>query len=132
MTDTGWRVVLGVVGSCAFFWGVAGGVDLGLERNRRGWSFPDGGEWYAVALFAGFIVAYFCIADLTDRLAPWKAALIPIAGAVFGAVSGLLMGQQARHWVGAFAMVLVGSVPLLIVRARDRAARSRAVRNGST
>ncbi|MFF3350840.1 hypothetical protein [Streptomyces sp. NPDC002779] len=132
MTNTGWRVALGVAASSAFFWGVAGAVDLGLERTRNGYALPDGGEWYNVAVFAGFIVAYFSVASLTDRIASWKAALIPTAGAGVGAVSSLLMGQQARHWIAAFAMVLVGYALPLIVRRRDHMTRSRVGRSEST
>ncbi|MFP1626812.1 hypothetical protein ACLB9X_16920 [Streptomyces sp. 5K101] len=124
MTNTGWRVALGVVASSAFFWAIAGAVDLGLERNLRGYALPDGGEWYTFALFAGFIVAYFSVASLTDTTAARHAPLVPAAGACFGVVSCLLMGQHMRHWVGAAVMALIGSALLLIVHRRNRLRRT--------
>ncbi|MFD4025842.1 hypothetical protein ACFWRV_20395 [Streptomyces sp. NPDC058576] len=66
MMNTAWRVALGVVASSAFFWGVAGAVDLRLERTHKGYALPDGGGWCNLALFAGFIVAYFSVASLAD------------------------------------------------------------------
>lgn len=125
MANTGWRVALGTVASAAFFWGVAGAVDLGLERTRKGYTLPDGGVWFSLALIGGFIVAYFSLADLSDRVEGWKAALIPTTGAGVGAVACLLMGQQTRHWVAASLLVLVGSALPLIVHLRDPARRAR-------
>ncbi|MFB7512822.1 hypothetical protein [Streptomyces sp. NPDC056144] len=125
MTNTAWRVVLGVVASSAFFWAVAGAVDLGLERNHKGYALPDGGGWYTLAPFAGFIVAYFSVASLTDTTAGRHAALVPAAGACFGVVSCLLMGQQTRHWVGAVVMALIGSALPLITHRRNRTRRAR-------
>ncbi|WP_225800007.1 hypothetical protein [Streptomyces sp. NK15101] len=125
MTNTAWRVALGVVASSAFFWAVAGAVDLGLERTRRGYALPDGGEWYTFALFAGFIVAYLGVASLTDTPAGRHAALVPAAGACFGAVSCLLIGQETRHWVGAAVMALIASALPLVVHLRNRARRAR-------
>ncbi|MER5739716.1 MULTISPECIES: hypothetical protein [unclassified Streptomyces] len=125
MTNTAGRVALGVVASSAFFWAVAGAVDLGLERTRKGYALPDGGEWYTFALFAGFIVAYFSVASLTDTPAARHAALVPAAGACFGVVSCLLMGQQTRHWVGAAALALIGSALPLVGHLHNRARRVR-------
>lgn len=125
MTNTGWRVALGTTASSAFFWGVAGAVDMGMVRVRKGYTLPEGGGWYTLAVFAGFIVAYFSVCSLTDRLAGWKMALIPAAGAGVGAASVLLMGQQDRHWIAAFALVLAGSAAPLVVRRLDRARRPR-------
>ncbi|MFF9850523.1 hypothetical protein [Streptomyces litmocidini] len=125
MTNPAWRVALGVVASSAFFWAVAGAVDLGLERNRKGYALPDGGGRYTLALFAGFIVAYFSVASLADTTAGRHAALVPAAGACFGVVSCLLMGQQARHWVAAAVMALIASVLPLVVHLRNRARRAR-------
>ncbi|MFC9916470.1 hypothetical protein [Streptomyces sp. NPDC059862] len=125
MTNTAWRVALGVVASSAFFWGVAGAVDLGLERNLKGYTLPDGGRWYTLGVFAGFIVAYFSVASLTDTTAGRHAALVPAAGAWFGVVSCLLMGQQTRHWVAAAALALIGSALPLIAHRRNRTRRAR-------
>ncbi|MFJ7990037.1 hypothetical protein [Streptomyces sp. NPDC096351] len=124
MTNTGWRVALGVVASSAFFWAVAGAVDLGLARTRKGYTLPDGGEWYSVGLFGGFMVGYFCVASLTDTTAERHAALIPAAGAWFGAVSCLLLGQETRHWVAAAVMALIGAALPFVVRLRDRSRRA--------
>ncbi|MFC9288161.1 hypothetical protein [Streptomyces sp. NPDC057052] len=125
MTNTAWRVALGVVASSAFFWAVAGAVDLGLKRNHRGYAFPDGGGWFTFALFAGFIVAYFSVASLADTAVGRHAALVPAAGACFDVVSCLLMGQQMRHWVAAAVMTLIGSALPLIVHLRNRTRRVR-------
>ncbi|MFE9015056.1 hypothetical protein [Streptomyces cyaneofuscatus] len=124
MTNTAWRVALGVVTSSAFFWGVAGAVDLGLERTRNGYALPDGGEWYNLATFGGFIVAYFSTASLTDTAADRHIALIPAVGAWFGVASCLLMGQQTRHWVAAVTAALIGSALLLIFHRRNRTGRA--------
>ncbi|MFE5941876.1 hypothetical protein [Streptomyces sp. NPDC056480] len=125
MTNTAWRVALGVVASSAFFWAVAGAVDLGLERTRKGYALPDGGEQYTFGLFAGFVAAYFSVASLTDTTAARHAALVPAAGACFGAVSCLLMGQQTRHWIAAAVMALIGAGLPLVVGLRNRTRRSR-------
>ncbi|MFD5099802.1 hypothetical protein [Streptomyces albidochromogenes] len=125
MMNTVWRVALGVVACSAFFWGVAGAVDLGLERNLRGYNIPDGGGWYTLGVFAGFIVAYFSVASLTDTTAGRHAALVPAAGAWFGVASCLLMGQQTRHWVAAAVVALIGSALPLIVHRRNRTRRAR-------
>ncbi|MFI5527257.1 hypothetical protein ACIA8O_01750 [Kitasatospora sp. NPDC051853] len=125
MTSTVWRVALGVVASSAFFWGVAGNVDLGLERTRNGYTHRDGGEWYTYTLFAGFVVAYFSVARLTDTTAARYAALVPAAGAWSGVLSCVLMGQQTRHWVAAAVMALIGSVVPLVVHLRRRTRRAR-------
>ncbi|WP_436944057.1 hypothetical protein [Streptomyces sp. SudanB25_2051] len=125
MTNTAWRVALGAVASSAFFWAVAGAVDLGLERTRKGYALPDGGEWYTLALFAGFVVAYFSVASLTGTTAAPYAALVPAAGACFGAGSCLLMGQQARHWAAAAVMALIGSALPLVVHLRNRVRSAR-------
>ncbi|MEU9865451.1 hypothetical protein AB0D99_31745 [Streptomyces sp. NPDC047971] len=125
MLNTGCRVALGVVASSAFFWAVAGAVDLGLERVQRGFALPDGGEWYTLALFVGFIVAYFSVASLTDTAVERYAALVPAAGAGFGVISCVLMGQQTRHWAGAAVMALIGSALLLMVHLRNRPRRAR-------
>ncbi|SEB91661.1 hypothetical protein [Streptomyces sp. TLI_105] len=125
MRNPAWRVALGVVVSSAFFWAVAGAVDLGPERNRKGYALPDGGGWYTLALFAGFTVAYFSVASLTDTTAGRNAALVPAAGACFGVVSCLLMGQQARHRVAAAVMALIASALPPVVHLRNRARRAR-------
>ncbi|MFF2779572.1 hypothetical protein ACFVU3_32320 [Streptomyces sp. NPDC058052] len=125
MTNTAWRVALGVAASSAFFWAVAGAVDMGLERTRKGYALPDGGEWYTFALFAGFVVAYVSVASLTDTAAERHAALVPAAGAWCGVVSCLLLGQQTRHWVGAAVLALIGTGLPLLVPLRSRARRAR-------
>lgn len=124
VTSTGWRVTAGVVASGAFFWAVAGTVDVGLVHRGRGYSVPDGGGWYTFALFAGFVTAYFCVASLVDTTAERHAALVPAAGAFFGAVCCLLMGQQVRHWVAAAVLAAIGSaLPVVVARLRTRACR---------
>ncbi|MFI2027766.1 hypothetical protein [Streptomyces buecherae] len=132
MINTAWRVALGVVASSAFFWGVAGAVDLGLERTRNGYALPDGSGWYNLAVFAGFIVAYFSVASLTDTTAGRHAALVPAAGAWFGVVSCLLIGQQTRHWVAAAVVALIGSALPLVVHRRNRTRRARLGTDGPT
>ncbi|MCX2181095.1 hypothetical protein KV205_11210 [Streptomyces sp. SKN60] len=120
MTSTGWRVVLGALAWSAFFWGVAGAVDLGLARTRKGYTLPDGGGWYELALLAGFIVGYFAVGSLTDRIAPRHMALIPAVATGVGAASCLVFGQQTRHWLSALVLVAIGVALVATVRLRDR------------
>ncbi|MFI1188569.1 hypothetical protein [Streptomyces californicus] len=118
MVNTAWRVALGVMASSAFFWAVAGAVDLGLERTHKGYGLPGGNWLYGLALFGGFIVAYVSVASLTDTTAERYAALVPAEGAWFGVASCLLMGQETRHWVAAAVLAMIGSALPLIVRRR--------------
>lgn len=67
--------------------GIAGAVDLGLERTHKGYGLPDGHWWYTIALSGGFIVAYISMASLTDTAAERYTALVPAAGAWFGVAS---------------------------------------------
>jgi hypothetical protein len=124
MGHTGWRVALGAAASCTFFWGVAGAVDLGLERTHRGYTLPEGGGWYGAALFIGFIVAYLAVAGLTDRVAGWKAALLPASGAVTGAALTLSLGQETRHWIASCVLTAAGLSLPLVVHLRSRAGRA--------
>ncbi|MGW4363640.1 hypothetical protein ACWEKU_33325 [Streptomyces californicus] len=123
MVNTAWRVALGVMASGAFFWAVAGAVDLGLERTHKGYGLPDGHWWYTIALSGGFIVAYISMASLTDTAAERYTALVPAAGAWFGVASCLLMGQETRHWVAAAVLALIGTALPLIVHRRKSGER---------
>lgn len=122
MSRTGWMIAALAMTACgAFFWGIAGTVDAGFARTRNGFTVAEGGGWYALAVVAGLIVGWFALGSLTDRLPARATALIPATGAAVGAASCLLFGQETRHWVTAFALILTGATVPLAVHLRARA-----------
>ncbi|WUD74486.1 hypothetical protein OG937_23700 [Streptomyces sp. NBC_00510] len=112
MGKPGW-IVVGVVASSAFCWGIAGAIDMGLDRSfrhgRSYYSFSEGGGWYEFAWFAGFIAVLACVYE-PAHLPDWKPLLSLTVGCGVGVAAVLLMGREDRHWIGAFALALAGVV----------------------
>ncbi|MET9434422.1 hypothetical protein [Streptomyces sp. NPDC006551] len=122
-----WIAAIGLIGFSAFFWSLAGVVDLGLEEHARGrYGLPDEGDRYTFALWAGAVVAIGALLGLAGRLTGRKIALLPAFGLGFGAVSVLILGQQPRHWVAASVMALAGITTALAAHLYGRAGRPEA------